>query len=244
MPKFRRRGRKHQRGRNRFKRFRGKGKGLRKRVRRIEKLIETKQIGGYTPSENEYYLPDVATFIAQTILLNGIAEGTGQSERVGEVVSFKTLELRFHGHANQDPSAYKDQTFRVMVYWDRQNNQTGPLNLGQLLEIGNVASPIEQDFQQMRSWDWRKRFRMIIDKTIRLTNSGVSENTSYVDNGAVYKKWHIKLKGKRTYWTSAGGGATDIATNALYISIISNVPESNLFGPFAWFTYRLKYQDA
>jgi len=232
------------RGFKRRRRFRKKGgvRRLVKRVRRIEKSIETKQIFAGVAAQ-QYYMPDIGTFISQTFLLNGLAGGSDVSERVGEKVVWTSMDIAFFCEADNDGAAFKTQQVRILLYWDRQCNGEGPPDLGYLLEIANTAAPLPRECWSQRQWENRKRFRMIKDKFITLRYMGTTGGQNFLDTQSRLWRKHIKLGRTPTMYQGTGASVVSVNRNALFCTIISNVPESNTHGPYVDFNARLRYQD-
>lgn len=153
-------------------------------------------------------------------LMNGMAKGTSDGQRVGQQVRFKSLQVRPRITIN----ASATQTFiRLIVFIDRQPNAATPA-LDDILEntTASLNSPLEVDYF--------RRFSVIWDKLF----------TVYTDKPIIIRKFFKRRDFRTRYDASDAGTIADIATNSLYALWISsedtNTPSISVY-------YRLRYID-
>jgi len=167
---------------------------------------------------------------ATLTLLNGLAPGTGASERIGMKVSIRSIEMRYNLEVT--PATGLEQTNRVLLVLDRQCNGAAP---GALTDIITAAS-----CQAPRNLANRKRFKIIMDKSYAMGATAVA-------TGNPTSRWikkYIKLGRPivEEFNTGVAGTVADISSNSLYFvtigSIVAGDADSVLNA-----TIRLRYTD-
>jgi len=83
------------------------------------------------------------------VLLNGLAQGTGASQRVGRQILIHLIRMRFFGSSSQ--------AVRFVLVYDRQSNGAAP-SVTDIFESNTVASEI--------NWSNRDRFDFVYDITL------------------------------------------------------------------------------
>lgn len=203
------------------------GRKLHKRIRRIERAIETKvhetiQSGAFTGGTVYNTIWNLAT----------ITVGTAFNQRIANEVACTSLSMRGRVHWGVGTPATvttvgQIRTIRNIIVWDKQPNG-GTLVIGDIMgTIGPAVAyygPIE--------WDVRKRFRVLMDKSWNLIG-GATNNCFTV-------KKHFKLKRKKIRFTS---GANTQEQNALYSIWIADAIDATNLMEYEVYT-RLKYQDS
>lgn len=126
---------------------------------------------------------------------------------MGNRVTIKSLELRLA--VGTTTTAAASQFVRFMVILDKQCN-------GANLTIGNVLSPAS--FYGFRNLDYRKRFKVLLDKAFTLAVPGGDTNKRH---------FHIYMKFRRPIIVDYNGGGAgtigDIASNSLTLLCIGTV---------------------
>ena len=144
-----------------------------------------------------------STASAVTLLVNGIPEGTGRDDRIGERVSLKMLDLRLT--FVKDPAQVAPtELIRFLVIWDRQPNG-GLATVGQILEdvaFVNSRTSMLSPFDINNS----KRFQILLDRTFSLNDGDVSEKSVH---------WRVKLRHKTPQYNGAGATIAQINTGSL-----------------------------
>lgn len=139
----------------------------------------------------------------QSLLLNGVRQGAGVSERVGSHFTMKTLQVAFYVKA--DPPGGVTQGVRVMIVLDKISNGTAPTT-STVLQYQGITAP--------RNLDYRKRFKIMWDKVI------VLNQVSTGHPNMVFRKLYMKFRRPIVtdyFGNNTGGGYTDIEANALWI---------------------------
>lgn len=229
MARFNKRGGKRKRRRGVKRRKTGK---LAKRVRRIEKSIETKF--------HDTIIPATAISVAGKIFLfnEAIVPGTNLGDRIGIDIVGTSAEIRLEAEVPLVAITGDNfNRFRVIVGWDRMPQGSGVPLLGDIIE----PPPASTDpITALRTWATRKRFRILLDKvyTIYAPQSG-GASIGFMKN--FFKKWHFKLGRKKTTYGDNTGLATGVEKNMLFMFIVSDsIAAAN---PTFTAMLRYKFQD-
>ena len=180
------------------------------------------------------------------ILLNGVAQGAGQHNRIGNKIAMKSLKIR--GQILQ--LATEVPTYgRIIVYYDKQTNGANAA-LGDLLattaQDGAITSTIWSEMN-LRNVE---RFIILRDYTISLPSAtytmGVQTNVGFdpgqnSNGGSIFDvDMFIKLKGLTTLYKTANALIADVSTGGLFMVCLT-------YGSAArWVfrnTERLRYYD-
>lgn len=152
------------------------------------------------------------------VLLNGLVPGTAATQRIGQNVSIKSIEVKLRMQVT--PATGVDQFVRVLIAVDRQPNGAAPV-IGDLLTATSVTAP--------RNLNNRKRFKILMDKPYAmggiLNGAGSGSQTS---NLRMVKKY---MKFKRPivveYNTGNAGTVADITSNSIYMFTLGTEAAGN-----------------
>jgi len=159
-------------------------------------------------------------------LLNGLVPGTGATERIGQKITIRSLELRAYNYVT--PATGEDQLHRMLIVLDRQTNAAA-LTIAGVLQSANVYSP--------RNLQNRKRFKILYDKMFNL-------NAAAEPGSRRALKMYMKLRRPiiADYNTGNAGTVADIVTNSLYlINLGTNPAGVTAGGSNSWI--RMRYSD-
>lgn len=159
------------------------------------------------------------------LLLNGIAQGPGNNQRIGNKIRMKALRMK--GHIIN--LATNVQTYgRLIVLYDRQPNGALPTYATAYQTRDSAGAATNSAFSDP-NFDNKDRFIVLKDMTIVfpsvtntigvLTNVGFDQGTKSdlnIFNVDVY----IKLKGLLTSYSGATAGIADITTGSLLLGCI------------------------
>lgn len=150
-----------------------------------------------------------------TASLNVIAQGAGESERVGRKCTLKQINIR--GVASLASVTNYNATvdrLRFIVYWDKQTN-------GATAAVTDILETAEiQSFNNLAN---KNRFRILCDKTMVVgTTGGAASTGAYVFAEAktpfqFYKKLNIPLE-----FDGATGALTEQRSNNIGVLAISD----------------------
>lgn len=168
---------------------------------------------------------DVNTATALT-LLNGLVPGTGATQRIGQKIVIKSIEIRVR--VQVDPNGGVRQLVRWMVVMDRQANGAAPT----LAQILNVNTPYG-----LRNLENRKRFKIILDNVKYLAPLNQEGDGCY---------YHVYFKFRKPliveYNAGNAGTVADIVSNSLYMFSVGDQAAGNGDAVLASYC-RLRYTD-
>ncbi len=160
---------------------------------------------------------DTAIDTAGTIVaasLNLIAQGTGESERIGRKCTIKSVFIRFEVRLpTQTAGATASDVARIIVYLDKQANGA-TASVTAILETANY-----QSFNNLTN---RKRFRTLMDRTYdvnALAGGGDGTTEDYgqtIISDTLFKKVNIPLE-----FSAAAGVITELSSSNIGILTIS-----------------------
>ncbi|ALE29839.1 putative capsid protein [Lake Sarah-associated circular virus-27] len=163
-------------------------------------------------------------------LLNGVAQGTDDTQRIGRRATIKSILFRAFINPTTTTDNIGDQC-RFLLVWDNQANGTA-------LTVANVLN--SATFSEPNNLDNRDRFKIIWDKWITMNPAVYAANVFTGGNPQCkmvhcYKKLNLET-------TFNGSGATigSIATGSLYvIAIAQNATNNNYV-----YNCRVRFTDA
>lgn len=168
--------------------------------------------------------------------LNIIAEGNGESARIGRKLTIKKIQIKGSwANVVVTTAATTDQRLRIILYLDQQTNGTAATVVG-VLESASINA-----FRNLAN---SSRFQVLMDKTLTVRNqyvgqtaAGAFTTTVETRSWSFYKNCNIDIE----YDNSATTGVlTSQRTNNLGIMILSETASSP---PLVGFTCRLRYSD-
>lgn len=172
-----------------------------------------------------------ATSAAGTVtLLNGVAQGSDVSQRIGRKFMIKSSQIRLAVYPNSATTNQVGDIVRVMILFDCQPNSVIAA-VGDVLEIATWESPLNLNN--------RDRFKVIMDKTITMnpvvyTAAALTAGAPVVKAMKRYKKLNLEV-------INSGTGATvgSIQTGALILLTIGLVNNGSTIN---WY-HRTRYTD-
>ncbi len=162
-------------------------------------------------------------------LLNGIAQGINDFERIGKTVVMKNIQLRCNMRVSQALQVLT-LVYSIDIIWDFQVNAAIPV--AGILDIYNGDNP-----QEFRNLNFRKRFRVLYSTGPMILGEAGSGNQPDSVAWGIYIPCDIQT----TY------GETDnlvgsIATGACYAVIRTNATSADV--THSWFAEtRMRYTD-
>lgn len=163
------------------------------------------------------------------ILLNGLAPGTGASQRIGKKVTLKSVQLRLSIVAGTAGVAPFAGMVRCFLIYDKQANATTP-TVAQILEKVAGSSPMNMDN--------RDRFLVIYDRQFALDQAGGNQSSQL----KMYKRLNLTT----VFNAGTAGTVADITSGSLYIVFIgeNGYTANPTNPPFATWYSRIRYEDA
>lgn len=180
-------------------------------VRKERKFIDTGQLGATCTTASEGGLLIVPTIIAQ---------GTGQSNRIGRKITVKSIHLRAWFHKLTAVSSRGDNNIRIICFFDRQCN-------GQLPALTDL---LQQDsIRSFRNLVNSGRFGVLLDDWFEMNNiAGSSANVGGTDTFGMGRDkpyvWNKKIQFDMEY-SGTTGAITEIRTYNIYFLVIAQTNE-------------------
>jgi hypothetical protein len=191
---------------------------LNKKVNKLYSLIETKYVD----------LADVITDIDRDGVIdiwNGIPQGDTDSQRNGDKLVMKELDLRMAvWHDPQTGNQGASSGIRFLLFYDKQNT------IGTVADLLDVTANDTTNMLSPITWDLRKQVKIIRDVLIEA--DGVYKEKTL-------KRYRVKLN----HQTQFSAGTTTITTGALKAIFISDRASTDNYLPQVHLYYRLTYTD-
>lgn len=219
---------------------------LQQGIRKITKGVDTPIVPTASPLVTNMSTSD------NVRVLNLIQAGTGSWNRIGRIISMKSLRLRLKVICTYEATtASKARQIRFLVIYDRQPNGTLPIK-SDILQYKNQGGVENGTWNGFLSYDNMQRFRILRDETIsfdypasRLFDSSGTPSAPHVTVEKV-SDMYIKLPNLVTNYKAESSPAaiSDISTGALYLmmvtdSDITGAPRLDIEEAYA----RLRYTD-
>jgi len=168
------------------------------------------------------YLNSTVNTSGQMILMNGLASGDNETNREGDAVRFKSIQITARYGLGSAPVP---SVVRAIVFIDLQTDSATPL-ISDLLDLA-TASPVTA----LRSLNHRRRFLILKDKTYPMSPNG---------REVAMMEWYRKIDVK-TFYTSTASLIADIQAMPIYLLLVADQSSTN--SPTVDLFYRLRYID-
>lgn len=163
------------------------------------------------------------------VLLNGVAPGTGASQRIGKKLVMKSLYFRAAiGSGVTGANVFRGHV-RLLFIYDKQTNATAP----------TVSDILQQPFgSAAMNMDNRDRFVVISDKQFAIDQAGGHQSASC--------KFFKKLNLQTIFNAGTAGTVADISTGSVYLLLISDDTGSigSTNQPQISYYNRIRYDDS
>ncbi len=164
-------------------------------------------------------------------VMNLLAEGSSQDQRIGEQVTMKMIQLRLtfiKDAGNTQPST----TIRAILVWDRQPNGALATSANILENPALVGGNEDVNIMSQHNAQTRARFQFLFDKTFTMNDGHNAHRTM---------KWTVKLSNRKVQYNGAGAGIGNINTGALLFLVMGNVTDGGNVSAISgqtrvWFT--------
>lgn len=202
-------------------------KTVKKYIRKaIDNMVEDKVI--YTNVAAPFGVSDVSSYA----LLNGCAQGAAKTQRLGQKIKLKSVQLRisFAINAASLAGATSGNFFRILLLYDRQTNAGNPSN-AQLF----VSTTATETYESPLNIVAVQRYKILHDKVYVMNPTGGATNISPVKFINIRKK----LRNLPTVFnTGVAGDVTDINTGSLILVLLC---DANIV---ASYHNELRFEDA
>lgn len=141
-----------------------------------------------------------ATTFSTPVLLNGLAEGTSATTRIGRKIVMKSLLLRYTWSLGA--TSTRGACCRIIIVYDRQANTAAPA-VTDILLTNNVLSP--------NNLSNNERFVCLVDEITQ----PVSVENNYQVMGQVYRKINLMTR----FDDGTGATIADVTTGSVYMMV-------------------------
>ena len=156
-------------------------------------------------------------------LLNGIAQGTTASTRLGRRITMKSLLLR--ASFGMAPTTTGGSPIRILIVYDSQTNATAPVATDVVL-TDEISSPMNLGNS--------RRFKTILDEIIPCIGTGGPQS--------MHVTRYVKLNHQVEFNAGSAGTVGDIQTGSVYCLIWQN-GRILVAAPTADIYTRIRYSD-
>ncbi len=194
----------------------------RRRRYRRKRRYSNRRTGGWLGRElkfhdedNELQLVGTAGLIVNASFIN-IAQGTKQSERIGRIMTMKSLHIRYHVLMDTQTSVIVNHDHIVLyVYLDRQCNGAAATP-AQILDIVGKA-------QSFRNLENIQRFKILArrEHTLHVTGASGDGTTQDLFFNEKFGKIDINLGALKVYFSGTTGALSEIKSNNIGFLCIS-----------------------
>lgn len=145
-------------------------------------------------------------------LLNGVAQGTDYTNRIGRRACMESILLKLFAYPNTSTPAPQGDCVRMMVVWDTQGNSTTP-SVTDILAAADLSSPY--------NLNTRDRFEVLMDENMDLaahnyTSGNLSSGNPYFNSYTGYTDINLC-----TTFSGTGSTSASISSGSLYLLLIS-----------------------
>ena len=164
-------------------------------------------------------------------VLNLIQAGTGSWNRVGRIVTMKSIRLRMQIQLSLSATDTNTRArlFRYLIVYDRQPNGTIPVK-SDIIQFKDQSGTETGTWNGFMSYDNMERFTILKDQTIELNvpprtfdSAGVPKNIVDVEK---YEECYLRLNHITNYKSeSTPMTIADISTGALYLVYLADETE-------------------
>jgi hypothetical protein len=208
--------------------------------KKIKKLQQDEELKITEASQTR--LLDLAVPTGATLLLmNGMSTGSTNRSRVGNQVRATSISIRYSIDWSSSFPLVTPPLIRILIFWDRQTNQTLPELFGQsnaagLLDTSNVGEIYAQT--NMNNW---KRYKLLYDKVHNIIPYS-RELVTEMPNAFFKKK--IKLN-RIVQYDDTSFDISSISSNSLWMYAFSTAGAADLAinKPTLRFAYRFYFKD-
>jgi hypothetical protein len=208
--------------------------------KKIKKLQQDEELKMHEVTKNQL-LDLSAPTPGSYLLLNGIAVGTNFRTRIGNQVRATSLSIRYSIDWSASFPLITPPLIRILIFWDRQANQTYPEVFG----LSNGAGVLDTGFAgeiyaQTNINNW-KRYKLLYDKVHNIIPYS-RDLTTEMPNFYIKKK--IKLN-RIVQYDDTNATQDAISTNSLWMCAFSTAGAADLAinKPTLRFASRFYFKD-
>lgn len=195
----------------------------------IHENIEDKYTDDLYPYTNQSYNGQLAV---PRILTNGVAPGTGQSQRIGDRINLKSIDLRMSIYHNTNSGTDPQNSYRIIIFKWKLNTSVSIPSLGGILEYQPGLTTLNYGCDSPYMWvnKMNDDFAILYDKKFSLSPSSPTRNH------------HIRLNKYLGAVNYTAGGTT--ASGHIYILVCNDDGFGVTPCPTIGYICRTLYEDA
>lgn len=162
--------------------------------------------------------------------LNDIAQGTGLSNRFAREIKMMKIRIKGYMSLAAVASAHANRKVRIMLVYDKRNNQGATSIASVLTDDGVHPSNNEYGFSYFQSLDNVRRYDVLYDKIHTLKSQiHVNTNVSFIDGiGYTFKiTKNLNMRITRYNAASAGTSADQIEMGSLWLMMFGDIEGSD-----------------
>lgn len=217
---------------------------LRKRVRNIDKKvkrIQSREELSWVDRNFSGQVIDNTT--AALFLLNGVTQGDDADNR--DKREIQATSIQFKLNFSTDTDAISATFLRMIIFWDQQANGAAPSVTGAagLLDTSVIGSELTAPYNR----DTQKRYKIVYDRrwvmnpNVPFVVTPATGTTASVLQVGKMKQGKRKLSRIVKFNTGNAGTVADIASNSLYVFLISNLAAAS--APTVTGGFRFYFKD-
>lgn len=178
--------------------------------------------------------------------LNALKAGSGFFNRIGRMISMKSIHIRGQIFKSDNHAIFNDY-LRLMLVYDSQVNGATPA-IATLLQDRDVDGDVRTNSFSGLNMEEVSRFRILRDHRvpIGLDAAGVANGGVYqsLETGDLNINWFVKLKGLVSHYQANAGTVADIVTGALWLVTFGRGDPDTESNWKVKFCSRLKFSDS
>jgi hypothetical protein len=187
-----------------------------KTIKRKLRTIDSPELKFITNSNQTFSTNFTNSTPVAPILLNGCARNTGDNARIGDRVYYKNMELNLQLIGNKNTGAAYNSYVRVLVFVDRNPRGTATT----ISSLFGVTTPPVMSIYNYQSTDFRKRYRVLFDRLVKMVPASWNGTTPFDSNQVIRIK--RKLGFQTDYSLGTAGTIADIDTNSVHICALTD----------------------
>lgn len=166
--------------------------------------------------------PTTASPIATIQVVNGVAQGPGFFERIGQKLTMKTLHVRVSMYPREPPTDGADhELIRFALVYDRSPNGSEPAIQTIFADYASDGTPVTSIKSGLNPTQ-TSRFTIIREHWIRLYGingtAPAGAVASLTDNtGLDFINWYVKLQDLESVYSDADPDITAMVNGAIYL---------------------------
>lgn len=163
--------------------------------------------------------------------MNGIAQGTDYTQRIGRKVILKSLFFRVNFYPSPTVTAPQGTMCRLLIVFDCQTNATAPA-ISDIIQIGTYDAPMNLNY--------RDRFKVLYDKYITMCATNYTAGALTTGDPtpkmlSKYKKLYLE-----EIFSDVNNSVGSIGTGSIYAILLPSAQNTVQVDSY----FRIRFEDA